>query len=139
MVKLLSIHRLAPSIIRREDAGHIIRRIDAMPVTLTERAAGEVKRIIADKRMPETTALRVAVAGGGCSGFEYKLDFQAEPAGDDDQVSQSHGVRVLVDRKSLKFLNGMEIDINEGLNKRGFVFNNPLAVRTCGCGTSFGV
>jgi iron-sulfur cluster assembly protein len=110
-----------------------------MAVTLTERAAHEVKRIIAEKQMPEATALRVAVAGGGCSGFEYKLDFQTESGSDEDHVSQSHGVRVLVDRKSLKFLNGTQIDINEGLNKRGFVFNNPLAVRTCGCGTSFGV
>jgi iron-sulfur cluster assembly protein len=81
----------------------------------------------------------VAVAGGGCSGFEYKLDFEAQPSSDDDQVIQSHGVRVVVDRKSLKLLNGTEIDINEGLNNRGFVFSNPLAVRTCGCGTSFGV
>ena len=112
-----------------------------MAITLTERAASEVKRIIVEKQMPETTALRVAVAGGGCSGFEYKLDFEAEPGSEseDDQVSQSHGVRVVVDRKSLKLLNGTEIDIHEGLNKRGFVFNNPLAVRTCGCGTSFGV
>jgi iron-sulfur cluster assembly protein len=110
-----------------------------MAITLTERAASEVKRIIAQKQMPETTSLRVAVAGGGCSGFEYKLDFDAQPGSEDDQVSQSHGVRVVVDRKSLKLLNGTEIDIHEGLDKRGFVFNNPLAVRTCGCGTSFGV
>ena len=110
-----------------------------MPVTLTERAAGEVRRIIAEKKLPETTALRVAVAGGGCSGFEYKLDFDPTPNEAEDAVSQSQGIRIVVDKKSLRLVAGTEIDIHEGLDKRGFVFNNPLAVRTCGCGSSFGI
>jgi iron-sulfur cluster assembly protein len=110
-----------------------------MALTLTERAAGEVKRILAEQKLPDTTALRVTVAGGGCSGFEYRLTFDPSLAQTDDVVSECHGVRVAVDQKSLKFVANTEIDIQEGLNKRGFVFNNPLAVRTCGCGNSFGV
>jgi iron-sulfur cluster assembly protein len=110
-----------------------------MALTLTERAAGEVKRILAEQELPETTALRVTVAGGGCSGFEYRLTFDPSVGQTDDVVNEYHGVRVAVDQKSLKFVVNTEIDIQEGLNKRGFVFNNPLAVRTCGCGNSFGV
>lgn len=110
-----------------------------MALTLSERAANEVKRIITDQKLPETTVLRVTVAGGGCSGFEYRMSFDNTPNEAEDIVTESHGVRVAVDKKSDRFLNGTEIDIHEGLDKRGFVFNNPLAVRTCGCGSSFQV
>jgi iron-sulfur cluster assembly protein len=110
-----------------------------MTVTLSEQAAGEVKRLITDKRLPEHTMLRVEVVGGGCSGYEYRLDFTQAADDAEDLVGESHGVRVVVDRKSAKYLFGTRIDIAEGLNKRGFVFNNPLATRTCGCGTSFQV
>jgi iron-sulfur cluster assembly protein len=108
-----------------------------MSLTLSERAANEVKRMIREQELPETTALRVSVAGGGCSGFEYRLSFDSQPNEAEDAVTQSHGVQVVVDPKSARFLTGTEIDIHEGLDKRGFVFNNPLAVRTCGCGSSF--
>lgn len=111
-----------------------------MALTLSERAANEVKRIIADQELPQDTVLRVTVAGGGGSGFEYRMTFDSSvPSDADDVLTESHGVRVAVDKKSLNFLKGTEIDIHEGLNKRGFVFNNPLAVRTCGCGSSFQV
>ncbi len=109
-----------------------------MNLTLSVRAADEVKRIIRDQKLPEATMLRVGVVGGGCSGYEYRLEF-VQRADEDDTVSEWHGVKVTVDPKSARLLGGTEIDIHEGLDKRGFVFNNPLAVRTCGCGSSFQV
>jgi iron-sulfur cluster assembly protein len=109
-----------------------------MSVTLSERAAGEIKRMVSDQGLSQTTLLRVGVVGGGCSGYEYRLQF-ADMAEESDVVSESHGVKIAVDPKSAKYLSGTEIDIHEGLDKRGFVFNNPLAVRTCGCGSSFQV
>jgi iron-sulfur cluster assembly protein len=110
-----------------------------MALKLTEKAAGEVKRIMAEQKLPETAVLRVGVRGGGCSGFEYALGF--DPAADElnDSVSDYHGVRVAVDQKSKMYLDGTEIDFYDGLEKRGFVFNNPNATKTCGCGTSFQV
>ncbi len=109
-----------------------------MSVSLSERAANEVKRMMVEQQLPEQTVLRVSVAGGGCSGFEYRLGFEQEVLAD-DVVTEAHGVQVAVDGKSAGYLKGTEIDIHEGLDKRGFVFNNPLAVRTCGCGSSFQV
>ena len=108
-----------------------------MMVRLSERAAREAKRMIDDQHLPEDTLLRVEVVGGGCSGYEYRMTFTPSVVEGEDLVSQSHGVRVAVDRKSARYLAGTEIDCGDGLNNRGFVFNNPLAVRTCGCGTSF--
>jgi len=110
-----------------------------MALTLTEKAAGEVKRIIGEQKMPSTSVLRVGVKGGGCSGFEYQLDFDTAADELADLVSEWHGIRVAVDQKSALYLDGMEIDFYEGLEKRGFVFNNPNATKTCGCGTSFTV
>lgn len=110
-----------------------------MTLTLTEKAAGEVKRIIKEQNVPVPAVLRVGVKGGGCSGFEYSLGFDTAADEMGDIVSDWHGVRVAVDRKSALYLDGMEIDFYEGLEKRGFVFNNPNATKTCGCGTSFQV
>ncbi len=108
-----------------------------MELNLTEKAAGEVKRIIDEKELPETAALRVAVTAGGCSGFEYSLEFDESPDEQQDLVREFHGVRVAIDPKSAEILGGTEIDFKEDLMSRSFVFNNPLAVRTCGCGNSF--
>ena len=108
-------------------------------VTLTPRAADEVKRILREQHRPESTTLRVGVLGGGCSGYEYRLQFVDQADEQQDLVAESHGVKIAVDKKSSTYLAGTEIDIHEGLDKRGFVFNNPLAIRTCGCGSSFGV
>lgn len=110
-----------------------------MALTLSERAAAEIRRMIQQQNLPQETAVRVRVIGGGCSGFEYRLSFEPPPSLAEDVVTQSHGVSVVVDSKSARLVNGTEIDIHEGLDKRGFVFNNPLAVRTCGCGSSFQV
>ena len=108
-----------------------------MSVQLTETAAQEIQRVIEEQKMPAGVALRIAVAGGGCSGFEYKLGFDENVDEQSDIVREMHGIRVAVDKKSSLYLNGTEIDFHKGIDKRGFVFNNPNATKTCGCGTSF--
>jgi iron-sulfur cluster assembly protein len=104
---------------------------------LTENAAKEIKRIIGEQNLPETVALRLGVAGGGCSGFEYRLGFDETVDEKQDAVRETHGIRVAVDKKSELYLDGTEIDYYAGIEKRGFVFNNPNAVNSCGCGSSF--
>lgn len=105
-------------------------------ITLTERASAEVKRIISEQGLPDGSALRVGVKGGGCSGFSYTLGFD-DQVGDTDQVSQVGDVRVVCDPKSFLYLNGTEIDYEDGLMGRGFKFGNPNATNSCGCGESF--
>ena len=109
-----------------------------MPITLTETAAKEVKRIIEEQQLPkEQTRLRVGVRGGGCSGFSYLLDLTEEEAGEQDEQMESHGVPMLIDMKSLLYLDGTEIDFRDEVMGRGFVFKNPNATSSCGCGSSF--
>ena len=109
-----------------------------MPVMLSETAANEIKKIIADQNLPvEQTKLRVGVKGGGCSGFSYMLDLTEEPATENDEQMESHGVKVVVDMKSYLYLNGVEIDFKDEVMGRGFVFKNPNATSSCGCGSSF--
>ena len=108
-----------------------------MSVKITASAAREFKKVIVEQKMPDTIALRVGVKGGGCSGFEYQLEFDNTVNEDADLLVEMHGVRVAVDKKSALFLDGTEIDFHESLDKRGFVFNNPNATKSCGCGSSF--
>jgi iron-sulfur cluster assembly protein len=109
-----------------------------MPITLTEKAANEIKTIIKQQDLPEAeTRLRVGVKGGGCSGFSYMLDLVEEPKGETDEEMESNGVKILVDMKSYLYLNGVEIDFKDEVMGRGFVFKNPNATSTCGCGSSF--
>ena len=108
-----------------------------MSVKITASAAREFKKVIVEQQMPDTIALRVGVKGGGCSGFEYQLEFDDKVNEDADLLVEMHGVRVAVDKKSALFLDGTEIDFHESLDKRGFVFNNPNATKSCGCGSSF--
>jgi iron-sulfur cluster assembly protein len=107
-----------------------------MPITLTEKAAKEVQRVMTEKSLAEMV-LRIGVAGGGCSGFQYSLGFdeKADPA--KDVVEEQFGVRIAVDKKSELFLDGTVLDFYDGIEKRGFTFNNPNAVKSCGCGSSF--
>ncbi len=108
----------------------------AAGVNITDRAAEKIKEILtAEKR--EGQGLRLKVVGGGCSGLQYKLDFDAQRTG--DRVFEKEGARVLVDLKSLLYLNGMELDYKEELMESGFVFQNPNVKRACGCGASFTV
>lgn len=109
-----------------------------MPISLTERAATEIKSIIEQQSLPAgETRLRVGVKGGGCSGFSYMLDLTEEPKSDMDEEMESHGVKILVDMKSNLYLNGVEIDFKDEVMGKGFVFKNPNATSTCGCGSSF--
>ncbi len=105
-------------------------------ITLTEKAAEQILRIKKENNIPETHALRVGVKGGGCSGLSYVLGFDAG-ARPNDEVFEQHGVKVYVDPKSLFYISGTVLDFQDGLNGKGFVFNNPQAARTCGCGNSF--
>jgi iron-sulfur cluster assembly protein len=107
-----------------------------MAITLTETAAREIQRVMESQKLPESAALRVGVVGGGCSGFEYRLGFDEAVDDKSDTVREMHGVRVVIDRKSALYLDGTEIDFYEGIEKRGFTFNNPNAVKKCGCGSS---
>jgi iron-sulfur cluster assembly protein len=107
-------------------------------IRITPRAVEEVRRIREENKVPETFSLRVGVKGGGCSGFTYVLLFD-DQSKEGDHVFDISGVKVVVDPKSLFFISGTELDFSDGLNGKGFVFNNPQATRTCGCGSSFGV
>lgn len=108
-----------------------------MSVMLTEKAAGEIKRVMTEQKMPETSFLRIGVAGGGCSGFQYVLGFDNATDPAKDQVSEQHGIKVAVDKKSSLYLDGTTVDFMDELNQRGFKFNNPNVVKSCGCGSSF--
>jgi iron-sulfur cluster assembly protein len=107
-------------------------------ISLTEKAAGQVRKIMSENSIPESHGLRLSVKGGGCSGLSYVLGFDAAP-GANDKVMESNGVTVFIDPKSLFYLSGTVLDFSDGLNGKGFVFNNPQAAKTCGCGSSFGV
>ncbi|MDB5290808.1 MAG: iron-sulfur cluster insertion protein [Phycisphaerales bacterium] len=109
-----------------------------MSITLTELAATKIKEIIKEQSLPATdTKLRVAVKGGGCSGFSYMLDLTEEPKAESDEEVESQGVKILVDMKSLLYLSGTEIDFRDEVMGSGFVFKNPNATSSCGCGSSF--
>jgi iron-sulfur cluster assembly protein len=109
-----------------------------MNVTVTEKAIGEIKRIIVEQELKhDKVALRVRVLGGGCSGFTTKLDLDEAWSEEKDNVFTTDGVRVVVDKRSALYLEGASVDFHEDLNKRGFVVNNPSAVSKCGCGSSF--
>lgn len=110
-------------------------------VTVTEKAANEVRRAMSEASMPEGTVLRVGVAGGGCSGFSYKLGFDAGESIDTakDHITEQHGLQVAIDKKSDLYLDGTTVDYYDGLEKRGFTFDNPNVTRSCGCGSSFSV
>ncbi|HKK46517.1 MAG TPA: iron-sulfur cluster assembly accessory protein [Balneolaceae bacterium] len=105
------------------------------PVQLTERAAKQVRKIRSDEDLEDSLCLRVAVEGGGCSGLSYKLGFDYKS--EDDEVLVSHGIEIIVDPKHLMYLKGISIDYPDGLDARGFTFDNPNATETCGCGSSF--
>ena len=106
-------------------------------VHLTERAAKEILRVIGEQNFPASTFVRIGAKGGGCSGFTYVLDFDQNGPTEFDLAFVQHGVNVVVDKKSEFFMGGTILDFNDGLLDRGFVFKNPQASGTCGCGTSF--
>ena len=114
-------------------------RVKPKPLTITisKQAAEHVEEFARQAGKPEGY-LRVGVKGGGCSGLTYVLDL-VDQFKEDDKVIEEHGLKLGVDRKSYVFLAGTTLEFSGGLNGKGFVFNNPNAKTTCGCGTSFGV
>jgi iron-sulfur cluster assembly protein len=106
-------------------------------VSITENAAAKIKQLVAADDKKEKEGLRLKVVGGGCSGLQYKMDLDAARPG--DKVFEKDGAKILVDMKSLLYLNGTELDYKEELMQSGFVFQNPNVKRACGCGTSFSV
>ncbi len=109
-------------------------------ITVTEKALAEIRRIIKANNMPETTAVRFQVKGGGCSGFSYNMEFtDGTKVDQSDRVMEAGGVKVICDVKSFLFIKGMTVDFADSILSRQFVFKNPNAKSTCGCGTSFSV
>jgi len=108
-----------------------------MSIILTEKAADEIKRVLQDQQFDENSMLRVSVVGGGCSGFSYSLNFDTEYDAKVDIKREHYGVSVLIDKKSDLYLDGTTLDFHDELDQRGFKFDNPNAVKSCGCGSSF--
>ena len=107
-------------------------------ITVTERAKDKALNLMKEEHKPSDAFIRVGVEGGGCSGLTYKLEFdnQMKP---DDKIFEDKGMKIVCDKKSFLYLIGTELDFTDGLNGKGFQFNNPNATRTCGCGESFSV
>lgn len=106
-----------------------------VPVTLTDGAVTELKKVMESEDLDNSYALRVGVKGGGCSGFSYILGFDTPH--ENDEKFESNGLPIIMDKAHAIYLVGIQIDFVNGLENRGFVFSNPNAKETCGCGTSF--
>ena len=109
------------------------------PVRLTEKASAEIKRFIVEKNVPDGAVLRIVVQAGGCSGFEHTLGFDTKVNEESDVISEQYGVPVVMDGKFAPFMQGTVVDYLDGIDKRGFKFDNPNATGSCGCGSSFSV
>ena len=110
---------------------------ESKPVTMTEGAIRQIRKLMEQEGFDTTQKLRVGVKGGGCSGMTYILGFD-HPA-DNDKHFEIQDIACIMDKAHEMYLFGMEVDWQDGLNNRGFSFKNPNAATTCGCGTSFGV
>ena len=107
-------------------------------ITVTENAKQHALELMKAENKPEGSFIRVGVEGGGCSGLSYKLEFDNSMK-EGDQSFEDKGIKIVVDRKSFLYLVGTELEYSGGLNGKGFIFINPNASRTCGCGESFSV
>ena len=105
-------------------------------ITLTDKAKSQISKIFSEQENKDR-ALRISVIGGGCSGLSYKIDF--DDIKEKDNVTDYEGFKITIDPKSSIYLKGVLLDFQDGLNGKGFVFNNPSAKNTCGCGESFSV
>ena len=105
-------------------------------VTVTESAASKIRELMIEEPEGEGSVLRIAIQGGGCSGFQYALGFDRGPQDGDNEI-EMHGVKVVVDPHSAPYLTGSEIDFVDALMGAGFAINNPNVTRSCGCGNSF--
>lgn len=107
-------------------------------VTLTEKAYTKIKKLIEESNYDSTYFLKVEVVGGGCSGLKYNMDFQNK-SNIDDVIFEHQDLKIVTNKKSLLYLIGTELDFSDGLNGKGFEWNNPQASRVCGCGESFSI
>lgn len=107
-------------------------------ITVTEKAKERIHQLIHEESKPADSFVRVGVEGGGCSGLSYQLVFDNQLQAE-DKVFEDKGVKIVVNKKSFLYLVGTELDFTDGLNGKGFQFNNPNATRTCGCGESFSI
>lgn len=107
-------------------------------ITVTDKAKEKIETLISEEGKPVESFVRVGVEGGGCSGLSYQLTFDTELK-PDDKLFEDKGVKIVVSKKSFLYLVGTELDFTDGLNGKGFQFNNPNATRTCGCGESFSI
>lgn len=107
-------------------------------ITITAKAKSKIDELMQESQMNPDYFLRVSVKGGGCSGLSYNMDFDNEEH-TDDQFFEDKGIRIALDMKSFLYLAGTELDFSDGLNGKGFNFNNPNASRSCACGESFSV
>lgn len=109
---------------------------ESVKVEVTGKAVQEIRRLKSDNNIPEEHALRIGVKGGGCSGMTYVLAFD-EAIREGDVVYDVEGVKIQIDPRSMEHLSGTTLDFSDGLSGRGFIFNNPNAKKSCGCGNSF--
>jgi iron-sulfur cluster assembly protein len=107
-------------------------------ITISEKAIKEIRKIMEENNFTPDVGLRIGVKGGGCSGLTYSMGFDPESR-EGDTIMEQDNIKLYVDGKSLFYLMGTELDFTDGLNGKGFIFNNPNATKTCGCGESFGV
>jgi iron-sulfur cluster assembly protein len=107
-------------------------------ITISEKAIKEIRKIMEENNFTPDVGLRIGVKGGGCSGLTYSMGFDPESR-EGDSIMEQDDIKLYVDGKSLFYLMGIELDFTDGLDGKGFVFNNPNATKTCGCGESFGV
>ena len=115
----------------------MMETINKAPITFTQGAVNEIKRLMSQDGFDSEKFLRIGVKGGGCSGMSYVLDLDTKT--DKDEYFEVDGIPCIINPAHAIFLTNMEINFEGGLNSRGFVFNNPNASTTCGCGSSFGV
>lgn len=108
-------------------------------LTISPSAQARIAELLAKEPQPEKTAFRVAVDGGGCSGFQYKFDLDDQPLAEDDILIEANGARVVIDSTSLEFLQGSMLDYQQALAGSMFAITNPNATAGCGCGNSFAV
>lgn len=106
-------------------------------VEITEKAQGQILKITENEQNLESKGLRLAVVGGGCSGLQYKIEFS--DIKDKDNIQKVDDISIVIDPKSSIYLKGVTLDFEDGLNGKGFVFKNPNATNTCGCGESFSI
>ena len=117
----------------------MVTTASTLEISVTDKAAEKVRHFAQKEGKEDAFALRVGVKGGGCSGLLYTLSIEDDSPTDNDRVTEDKGIKILIDKKAYIYLAATELDFSDGLNGKGFVFQNPNATKACGCGNSFAV